>query len=227
MKAVAYLRVSTRSQGDSKLGLESQLDQIQTYCQRQGLELAAVHQDVISGGSPLDKRDGWLDAMADLEPGDQLVVAKRDRIARDTLVSALAEKSIQDKKARIVSAAGEGTNDEDPTSVLMRKILDAFSEYERLQIRARTRGALKAKKARNEKTGGDVPFGYDADENGHLIPNQEEQLVIAEVLDLRDREGFSFQKIADFLNDKGIKTKTGKHWNRQNVNGLYKRVANG
>jgi site-specific DNA recombinase len=109
----------------------------------------------------------------------------------------------------------------------MRKILDAFSEYERLCIRARTRGALKAKKARNEKTGGDVPFGYDADENGHLIPNQEEQLVIAEVLDLRDREGFSFQKIADFLNDKGIKTKTGKHWNRQNVNGLYKRVANG
>jgi DNA invertase Pin-like site-specific DNA recombinase len=226
MKAIAYLRVSTRSQGDSKLGLESQLEQIQTHCKRQGLELAAIHQDIISGGSPLDKRDGWLDAMSDLEPGDQIVVAKRDRIARDSLISALAEKSIQDKGARIVSAAGEGTGDDDPTSVLMRKILDAFSEYERLCIRARTRGALKAKKARGEKTGGDCPFGFNEDQ-GRLIPNQEEQNVISEVLDLRDREGFSFQKIADFLNDRDIKTKTGKSWCRKTVNRLYKRASNG
>ena len=40
----------------------------------------------------------------------------------------------------------------------MRRIVDAFGEYERLLIKARTRAALRAKKARGERIG-QIPYG--------------------------------------------------------------------
>jgi len=225
MNAIGYLRVSTRAQGDSNLGLEAQQQQIEKYCQANGLNLIAVFTDVISGGSSLDKRAGWMDAMSEMNDGVSLVVAKRDRIARDPLVSALAEKSIQDRHGVIVSAAGEGNGD-DPSSVLMRRILDAFSEYERLMIKSRTRAALKAKRARGEKTGGGIPFGFNL-VNGCLVENHDEQDVLTDIQSLRDREEYTFQQIANFLNERKIKTKSGRDWTRQLVRKNYARVANG
>lgn len=41
----------------------------------------------------------------------------------------------------------------------MRRIVDAFVEYERLVIRARTRAALTVKRSRGERIGG-IPYGH-------------------------------------------------------------------
>jgi DNA invertase Pin-like site-specific DNA recombinase len=54
------------------------------------------------------------DALNALRRGDVLIVAKRDRIARDAFVSVLIEREAAKKGARIVSAAGEGTDSDDP-----------------------------------------------------------------------------------------------------------------
>ena len=82
-----------------------------------------------------------------------LIVAKRDRLGRDVIAVAMIERLAERKGARILSAAGEGTEGSDPASMLQRRILDAFSEYERLIIGARTKAALKAKRARGEAAG--------------------------------------------------------------------------
>jgi DNA invertase Pin-like site-specific DNA recombinase len=59
-----------------------------------------------------------------------LLVAKRDRIGRlDPLPMAMIESAVRRKRARIVSAAGEGTENDDPSSILMRRMIDAFAEY--------------------------------------------------------------------------------------------------
>ena len=116
-------------------------------------------EDALSGGLPLAKRTTLLDALAALARGDVLLVAKRDRLSRgDMMTTAMIEAAVKRAGARIVSAAGEGTESDDPASVLMRRIVDAFGEYERLLIKARTRAALKAKKARGERYG-QVPYG--------------------------------------------------------------------
>jgi DNA invertase Pin-like site-specific DNA recombinase len=88
-----------------------------------------------------------------LKPGDSLLVAKRDRLGRDPIVVAMIESAVVRKGARIVSAAGEGTEGDEPSHVLMRHLIDAFAEYERLIIVARTKAALQAKKARGERVG--------------------------------------------------------------------------
>jgi DNA invertase Pin-like site-specific DNA recombinase len=106
-----------------------------------------------------------------------LVVAKRDRLARDVMKSAMAEARAESLGARIVSTAGEGDGT-DPAAKLMRTIIDAFAEYERLIIGARTKAALAVKKTKAERIGG-IPYGF-SDADGKLVPNEDEQRVIIE-----------------------------------------------
>ena len=99
---------------------------------RLGVELSATFTDAgISGGLPLEQRPGLLAALDTLRKGDLLIVAKRDRLGRDVLNVAMFERLAERKGARIISAAGEGTDTDDPTSRLMRQMVDCFAEYER------------------------------------------------------------------------------------------------
>lgn len=80
MRAVGYIRVSTDEQVN---GPKAQADALAAWCARNGVELVAVHHDHgVSGGAELDKRPGLLAALDELERGDVLLVAKRDRLAR-------------------------------------------------------------------------------------------------------------------------------------------------
>jgi DNA invertase Pin-like site-specific DNA recombinase len=142
-----YRRVSTQEQAGSGLGLDAQQTAIQAVARRMGLPLAETFTDAgVSGGLPLEQRPGLLAALDALKKGDVLLVAKRDRLGRDVLNVAMFERLAERKGARIVSAAGEGTDQNDPTSRLMRQIVDSFAEYERAIIRARTRAALAVKR---------------------------------------------------------------------------------
>jgi hypothetical protein len=111
------------------------------------------------------------------------------------------------------------------TVPLCEKCHSKIHNHKMLHTTKLTKSGLARNKKEGKKTGGDIPFGYDLSENGRLVINQKEQDEISRILALRDKEKISFQKIADFLNDRGIKTKKGKVWNRQIVNGLYKRVS--
>ena len=137
-----------------------------------------------------------------------LVVARRDRLARDVMIAGYLEMKVRQAGARIVSVAGEGTGDDSPTDRLMRQMIDAFAEYERQIIAARTRAALQAKKARGERAG-NLPWGYRADENGKLVADVDEQLVIARVRDLRD-EGVSIRGVVRCLDEEGYRSRVGR-----------------
>jgi DNA invertase Pin-like site-specific DNA recombinase len=174
-KAVAYIRVSTDEQ---HLGPEAQLAAIELWASRQGVTVVAVHRDLgVSGATPLADCSGLMAALEDLRvhAAGLLVVAKRDRLARDVMKSAMAEARAEALGARIVSTAGEGDGT-DPAAKLMRTIIDAFAEYERLIIGARTKAALAVKKTKAERIGG-IPYGF-SDVDGKLVPNEDEQRVI-------------------------------------------------
>ena len=84
MRLIAYLRVSTDQQADSGAGLDAQLDACSAHAKRRGLEIHQVFRDEgISGAAKLDERPGLMDAISSLKKGDILLVAKRDRLARD------------------------------------------------------------------------------------------------------------------------------------------------
>jgi len=217
--AIGYLRVSTDGQVVSGLGLDAQRSAIDASAARLGLPVAGWYSDAgVSGAASLDARPGLLAALDALKRGDVLIVAKRDRLGRDVLVVAMVERLASRKGARVVSAAGEGTDGNSPADVLMRQMIDAFAQFERAVIGVRTKAALQAKRARGERAG-TVPFGYVADADGRLTPCACERRVVALVRELRDA-GYTLQAIADELNAQGYTTRKGTSWRHQYVSAI-------
>jgi len=219
-RAYGYLRVSTDAQADSGLGLEAQRSAITAAAARLGLDLGDVFTDAgLSGALELEDRPGLFAAVNALKRGDVLLVAKRDRLGRDVVAVAMLERLTARKGARIISAAGEGTEGTDAASMLQRRILDAFGEYERLIIGQRTKAALKAKRDRGERAG-NIPFGYSLNADGRTLDaNADEQHVIGLLRELK-AAGYTLRQIADELNRQGFTTRRGTAWRHQYVAGL-------
>jgi DNA invertase Pin-like site-specific DNA recombinase len=174
--AVAYIRVS---KDDQKLGPEAQRAQIEAWAAREGVQVAAwcVDQGVCSV-TPIDQRPALGEALAALRTcsAGVLVVAKRERISRDVVLTAMVERTAASCGAVVQSAAGEG-NGSSPADQFMRTVVDGAAQYERALIRARTKAALAAKSARGECVG-QVPYGF-VREGARLVAVESEQATIA------------------------------------------------
>lgn len=214
MRVIGYVRASTQEQ---LLSPQAQEEALRRWCAAHGAKLLAVHFDKgISGGAPLEKRLGFLNAVEDvkLKKAEVLLVAKRDRIARDVIIAAMCERMVESCDGKLVSADGVGAGD-GPEAQLMRRVVDAVAEYERAIIRARTRAALRVKKARGQRTG-QVPFGYQLAEDGvHLEEDREEQGIIRDIAILK-KKGCSYKEIARRLTECRVKAR-GERWHPTTV----------
>ena len=80
-RVVAYLRVSTRDQGISGLGLEAQCAEIRRWAAQHDAEIAAVYTDIESG-----RRDDRPELLKALEHctliNGSLIVSRLDRLGR-------------------------------------------------------------------------------------------------------------------------------------------------
>jgi DNA invertase Pin-like site-specific DNA recombinase len=205
------------------LGLDAQQTAIETAASRLGLPVVQTFTDAgVSGGLALEHRPALLAAIDVIGTADVLLVAKRDRLGRDVLNVAMIERLVERKGARVVSAAGEGTEDDGPTSILMRQIIDAFSQYERQIIRHRTRVAMAAAKARGQRVG-QIPFGMRLASDGRsLVPDDHERQTLRLLRQLRAL-GYTQQEAADELNRRGLTTRSGGPFHRSFVAQLLAR----
>ena len=224
-RATAYARVSTEDQVESRLGLDAQRSAIRAAADRLGLDVTTWHADEgVSGAASIERREGLLRAMETLGEGDVLLIARRDRLSRDVMQSCWLEKEIARRGARVVSAAGEGTDNDDPSSILMRRIIDSFSEYERKVIAARTKAALRAKKERGEVLGA-APYGYRR-VGDVLVEDETEQRTVRLIEKVRS-QGMTYQQIAETLRRQGIETKNGGSWHSSTVGNICRRLCGG
>lgn len=224
MKIFAYLRVSTDQQVESGAGISAQETDCRRWAEKRGTIISEVFiEEGISGSTGLDKRPVLLQAIAALGKDDVLLVAKRDRLGRDPFAVAMIEAGVTRKKAKIASAGEEGANSDDPSSILMRRMIDAFAEFERNIIRGRTKSAMAAKKLKGERVG-HIPFGFQLAEGNRIEPNPIEQAILAQIRELRLR-GMSIRKIAKELNDRGIFNRNGNKWNHESIRNAMTKIA--
>ena len=229
--AVGYIRVSTEEQS---LGPEAQRSAIEKWAESRGVRVAAMFEDHgISGGAPAEKRPGLLAALAALRENGAglLVAAKRDRIARDTVIAAMVEQAA--KRAGAVLTTADGASDGvGPEGQLMRGIVDVFAAYERGVIKSRTKAALGVKKSRNERVG-QVPYGYTLAADGiHLAEDANEQTAIEKIRGLR-ASGLSLRGVTAECARLGLVSRAGKpfqltsiaHILRANEPTTHERVA--
>lgn len=212
--AVAYLRAST---DDQHLSPDAQRAAIVAWAAREGVTVVSWHVDRgVSGAADLADRPALADALGALRAhaAGLLVVAKRDRLARDVYLAAAIDRAVASSGSRVVSADG-AANGDTPADAFMRSILDASAQYERAMIAARTRAALRVKIARGESTG-EAPYGWRADADGKLVPDVAEQAVVARVCALR-ASGLSIRAIVAALTAEGVRTRSGGAPNTRSV----------
>ncbi len=222
-KAVGYIRTSKEEQAISPL---VQRDKIGQWCADNGVELLEIHSDIsVSGGAEIDKRAGMRNAVeaAKLHGASYLVVARRDRLARDTLISAVAERVFLDIGAKIISADGAGNGDS-PEDILMRQILDSFSQYERAIIRFRIKSALGRLQKEGRRTGG-LPYGYGVagDDDTTLVPDEHEQSVCKKIIELR-AGGETIWGICTALTRAGVEPRAAR-WQHATIKAVLQREA--
>lgn len=223
-RAIGYCRVSTDQQRESGLGLEAQATAIAQTAARLNVQLIQTFTDAgISGRLSIDDRPALADALNTLRRGDVLIVAKRDRIARDAFLSVLIEREAAKKGARIISAAGEGTETDDPAAVFTRRILDAVAELERALTAARTRAALRAKRARGERAGCE-PYGYRVNGDGRTLHHHEPEQRILTVIHECRAARYSLRDVAGELNRQGFTTRAGSPWRFEYIRSLIRTI---
>ena len=155
---VAYYRVSTDRQGASGLGLDAQRAAVAAYCLSVRGEIVAAFEEVESG-SRNDRPQLALALAACRARRAILVIAKLDRLARDTafLLS-------------VVRGADSGVAFCDlpqlppgPAGKFILTLFAAVAELERGLISQRTKAALAAAKLRGVKLGSPrLACGFDA-----------------------------------------------------------------
>jgi len=213
---LTYLRVSTC---DQSLGIEAQRSQILQYLTKKGFTVSQEYVDIgISGATAIADRPFLLKLVGDLRTIRPVAVVAscRDRFSRDAGIVAMLEYECRRSGAALLTADGasDGT---DPTSVLTRRVLDAIAEHERALIRARTKAALRAKRARGEPAG-HAPYGWRT-EGGRLVPDDHERRVIAIA-----RSAPSVVDAVREINGAGLRSRSGRCFHYTQIKRLTERT---
>jgi DNA invertase Pin-like site-specific DNA recombinase len=226
---VGYLRVSTKKQGDSGLGLEAQQAAIEAYARQNGARIVRCYVEVETG--KIADRPELAKALAHARMARAtLLVAKLDRLARNVAFTSAVMDSGADFKAC----------DNPHANRLTLHILSAVAENEARAISDRTKAALQAAKARGQLLGSNRPGHWQGREEARLQGAKAGAAVSAKVraknaveayshllptMQQWRAEGLSLQAIADKLNEQGHTTRRGKMWNLVQVKRVIERAA--
>ena len=221
-KVFGYVRVSSQGQLEGS-GLDRQEEAVRDYAQKAGFEVVALFKEKgVSGTTDESDRPAFQEMVAEiLRNGvDTVIVEGLDRLAREyriqeTLLIYLASKGITLLNARTeedVTAAMMS----DPMKKALIQIQGVFSELEKNLLVKKLRLARERKKAETGKCEGRKSYAEIAPE------------VIQELRKLhrkpKGRKRLSCKRIAEAMNEKGLKTATGKSFTGNNVAVILHRI---
>jgi DNA invertase Pin-like site-specific DNA recombinase len=221
--AIGYLRVSTKGQGESGLGIAAQRAAVEGFARQSGATLIMCYTEVESG--KLADRPELARALAHAKRSKStLVVAKLDRLARNVEFLAKVMNSGCEFAAADMPAANR----------FMLHVMAAVAEHEAKAISDRTKAALAAYKARGGKLGAALPQCRNLTEESRLKGARKAAVARAKaaedayadlrpaMADLRAK-GMPLQAIADDLNRQGHTTRRGRPWNPVQVSRVLER----
>jgi DNA invertase Pin-like site-specific DNA recombinase len=146
-EAIGYLRVSTREQGRSGLGLAAQRFEIEAFGVREGFSVRSWYQDVQTGAGAdaLLLRPGLAAALQEARSARcPLIVSRVDRLSRNVhFISGLMEHRVH----FLVAALGKDCDD------FTLHIYASLAEQERKMISERIKAALAIAKRKGKKFG--------------------------------------------------------------------------
>jgi DNA invertase Pin-like site-specific DNA recombinase len=203
-----YMRVSGLTQASEDAGgLPRQEAAIRAWANAHGYEITKLFTDAgISGKTDLENRPALRELLSELGQVEVVIIEKVDRLARFLMIQESILADFTRRGVTLISTCEPDLCSDDPTRVLMRQILGAFSQYERSLIVNRMKAGADRARAQGRKWGGRKPYGSRPGESN----------IIRQIRDL-DIQGMSLTAIATRLNDSGCTSRSGKKWFPQQI----------
>ena len=216
MNIAAYCRVSTDKE-DQLNSLEAQKKFFSEYTQRTGDTLVRLYADEGISGTKIKNRKEFLKMMSDAERGFFSLVVVKDisRFARNTvdLLQNIRKLKALGIETQFLTANMTSMGN----SEFVLTIFGALAQEESANTSKRVKFG---KKINAEK--GKVPnivFGYDKTNGDYfnLTINEMEADTVRSIFRMYREEGYGAAKIANKLNERGIKTKRNCAWSANAV----------
>jgi DNA invertase Pin-like site-specific DNA recombinase len=218
---IAYYRVSTKMQGESKLGLQAQQRDVKRFTQNCDNCLLAEYTEVESGGK--NNRPQLFKAIAHAKrTNSRLIIAKLDRLSRNAgFIFNLKDSGVDFVAVDIPEA-----------NALTIGIMAVLAEDERKRISERTRKAMQELKARGVKLGTSENFNRSEVRDKAIKTRRENaanntntiraRKYIKQLMDIYKANGqrLTMKIIVSELNTMGLKTARGKSYTIPNLQRL-------
>lgn len=201
--AVIYARFSCSKQREASI--EDQLRVCREWCQREGYEVVREYSDyALSGRS--DDRPQFQTMIASAGESDIVLVYMMDRFSRDEYDAPVYKRELRKHGVELYSAME--VMPDGPERILIEKIYEGLAAVESAKTAIRVKRGMTGN-ALKCKTNGVQLFGYDEDEDGCYVINEDEAAFVREAFK-RKIEGEPVNRIASDFAKRGVKTYVGR-----------------
>ena len=241
-RVLCLYRVSTGKQlyhtDDNEPDIPMQRVRCREFCERMGWTLVCeLQEEGISGHKVRAARRDKVQLIkgyAKQGKFDILLVFMFDRIGRISDETPFVVEWLIANNIRVWSALEGEQRIETHTDRLTNYIRYWQADGESQKISARTSNSMGVLTQEGCFTGGLCAYGYQYVKLGRtnrrkqevfdLVICEEEAFVVRLIFRLAAEEGYGAQRIANHLNAKGIKNRSGKNWHPASIQGMLKNI---
>ncbi|PAD69311.1 hypothetical protein CHH83_09200 [Bacillus sp. 7586-K] len=217
-----YLRISQEKRDKNSDTLRNHRERLVEFAKANGY-VPEIFGEVVSGGSSdLEKRPKLQELLENIERFDAILVVEISRLSRNNLIAQTVKQTCIDYDIPIITPEKTYylTNASDS---LLYDVGSAVASHEHSVIGTRSKNNKITMAKNGLHVSGNVPFGYRLNKNTKKLEiNEEEAWIVREVFKLHS-QGLGCVKVRDILNEKGILSPKGKHWN---TNSLKRFITN-
>ncbi|MFB6467395.1 recombinase family protein [Cytobacillus sp. Hz8] len=184
--AVGYARTS--GEINPKTSIPNQINAIKEYCQNHQIILRKIYMDECKTGTRVEGRDGYLEMKHALEKENinTVVVSNYDRFGRDSLEFTKTIVSLKKIGVGVISVSqGSNSIDMSTIQIAMSGIQAEMENKFRIERLKTGREHVRKLGKFNIQL---VPYGYQLNENRHLVINPHEAPIVQELFETFIRE---------------------------------------
>ena len=207
--AVIYARYSCDKQTEQSI--EGQLRVINEFAEREGYTIVGQYIDRAKSAKTANRPE-FLRMIEDSAKHlfQYVIVYKLDRFSRNRYDSAFYKQKLKKNGVQVVSAT-EMLSD-NPESIITEAILEAMAEFYSAELGQKTKRGMRESALKCQSTGSQPPLGYKwgTDKRLHI---DEATAAIPRIAFEMYAQGKGKKAIADDLNARGYRTRTGRKFN--------------
>ena len=207
MTAVIYARYSSDSQREASI--EGQLRDCKDYAEKNGITVVGTYIDR-AYSAKTDDRPDFQRMIKDSAKKifDVVLVWKLDRFARNRFDAVNYKYQLEKNGVHLVSAMEPIS--QGPEGIMVESMLIGMAEYYSAELALKVARGERENALQCKYNGGIVPLGFTIGKEDRLYHIDPETAPIVQEIFTRYANGEPAEKIAASLNERGLRTRTGK-----------------